>query len=627
MKIKRILSIALSLLMILGFSSVFAGCNKNKGPNHFTYWMGTQERSTYYRTYDDNPIMKYVTSNLTFDGDNGEDQKIELTFQHPPLNGEVDTLNNMMSTGSYPEIIDTAYGTAGNSIDQLYKDGIIIDLTEYVDKYMPNYKKLMNDNPELLPYLTTMIDGERKILKIGGVYETVDWTAQFYGICYRRDWIVKYAKDSGGNKLFTGSFADASDPDSWTDNVTFPSWEKRNVEYDGTNRGMKWYAEWCAENGVVWDGTDPVTISDWEWMLDLFKTALSDLKITDGYPMSLYSPGYIANGDLVCAFGGGGPIFYKDAQTGQAAFGAVGDGFKAYLKCMNQWYKKGWIDSGFMNNTDAFYQIDEDLTTNGKVGLWNSMPSSLGNRLKKDSTPLTTDMVVYGAAQPINDMSTYGGADQRMKIPYTMFQADKLGGGIVVTHKAVDNKKDIGLFCSFLDYFFSDEGSLLKTYGFSKEQQQQLNDPLYNKYNLNDGAYTTEVIDGVTYYQKVALIEEDRDGIQSAMNGSRIPGISRNKYEKYGYNETYLNSRMQWVKYPNTGFFGGMANSLLKGEDSSKYEAILNKIEQQYMYKSVWPYIKGDKDIDSNWSTFCSDLKKRDYETALALRNKAIALE
>ena len=53
-------------------------------------------------------------------------------------------------------------------------------------------------------------------------------------------------------------------------------------------------------------GDEPIYISDWEWMFDIFAKAMDDLGITDGYCYAPYYLGYLETGDLSSGFGGGG---------------------------------------------------------------------------------------------------------------------------------------------------------------------------------------------------------------------------------------------------------------------------------------------------------------------------------
>ncbi|HAL73786.1 MAG TPA: hypothetical protein DCM45_01685 [Clostridiales bacterium] len=347
-------------------------------------------------------------------------------------------------------------------------------------------------------------------------------------------------------------------------------------------------------------------------MLDIFAKAIADQNITDGYPMSLYYPGYVANGDLVTSFGGGGPIFYVDKQ-GQAQFGAVSDNFKAYLEALQTWYANGWIDKQFAERSgDVFFRIDETAFRSGKVGLWNGLPSTLGSRLYNPDQPLTDGIVVYGAAQPINDI--YGGDEQKLKIPDTVFQDEPIGGGIAITDKAAE--KDIDLLLSFVDYLYSDEGALLRTMGLSKEQMAQAQDESYLKFGLTDGAYTIENRDGVDYYLAVPKLLED-SGLAGAMAGIRMIGRKANAHIDYQLTPTLTKSRQNWIKYEATGFMGGMRNSQLSVDASQNRAKVSARIEAEFMYIVVPQFIKGEKSLDTDWDTFVADLKKRNYQSVV----------
>lgn len=54
-------------------------------------------------------------------------------------------------------------------------------------------------------------------------------------------------------------------------------------------------------------------------MFEIYETAMQEAGVTsDGYMLSIYYPGYNANGDLTTGFGGGGVNFYRkeDNTTG-----------------------------------------------------------------------------------------------------------------------------------------------------------------------------------------------------------------------------------------------------------------------------------------------------------------------
>ena len=77
----------------------------------------------------------------------------------------------------------------------------------------------------------------------------------------------------------------------------------------------------------------------------------------------------------------------------------------------------------------------------------------------------------------------------------------------------------------------------------------------------------------------------------------------------YGYSDTYAESRGQWVKYEATGFIGGMINGQLTPADTKMIGDVAQPLEQNYLYKNVYKFIKGETSLDnSSWSGFCSSV-------------------
>lgn len=91
----------------------------------------------------------------------------------------------------YSEIINLAY--SAETAQALYESGILMNITEYVEKYMPNYLALLDTNPELKPFVqATDEEGNPHYYAI---YSFMDGAQDSWeGTCYHRDWIVKYAE-------------------------------------------------------------------------------------------------------------------------------------------------------------------------------------------------------------------------------------------------------------------------------------------------------------------------------------------------------------------------------------------------------------------------------------------------
>ena len=580
----------------LGMAAALGGCGILRGAGntatdlnpeddtYYTMWIHSGPGSSYYTEYEDNPAVKYAET-MTW----GEEGKsIFLDFVIPPANKEPDDLQNMYINGNLTHVLD---GVICDSADIMYANNRIIDLTEYVNQYMPNYKKVLDTVEDVRKSAVFNIDGEEKILGIVTVNES--YKDVNFGYEYRRDWIVKYGSNPQTGAAFSGGYTDESDPDSWEDDVVFPS-----------------------------GGSDPVYISDWEWMFGIFETAMEDMGIDDGYCISMYYPGYMWSGGLCSSFGGGTPMFYVNDQ-GQACFGGVSDSFRTYLECLSAWYEKGWLDKTFDQKTsDAHYAIDSAKIHQGKIGIWYGQQSTLGNRIYNQNdpsqTPLAEGIFVAGAPMPINDI--YGPEECRNVIPdCTAAGVGMQGSPVYITTKAVEDGKDIAALCAFFDYFYTEEGAVVKTVGLNQEQVQASGSDFYEKNGLTEGAYTN-VSDGEYRYRLADALALDGGNLKIAVSADKMPGLALVKSVDKCQSATFRASMDAWIKYPNIGLWNGTPGFLIEEEDSKAIDKIRTKL-LNYMDAHTMEFIKGQKDVtdDKTWEDWCTMLRKQNYEKALNL--------
>ncbi len=369
-------------------------------------------------------------------------------------------------------------------------------------------------------------------------------------------------------------------------------------------------------------GSDPVYISDWEWMFGIFETAMEDMGIDDGYCISMYYPGYMWSGGLCSSFGGGTPMFYVNDQ-GQACFGGVSDSFRTYLECLSAWYEKGWLDKTFDQKTsDAHYAIDSAKIHQGKIGIWYGQQSTLGNRIYNQNdpsqTPLAEGIFVAGAPMPINDI--YGPEECRNVIPdCTAAGVGMQGSPVYITTKAVEDGKDIAALCAFFDYFYTEEGAVVKTVGLNQEQVQASGSDFYEKNGLTEGAYTN-VSDGEYRYRLADALALDGGNLRIAVSADKMPGLALVKSVDKCQSATFRASMDAWIKYPNIGLWNGTPGFLIEEEDSKAIDKIRTKL-LNYMDAHTMEFIKGQKDVtdDKTWEDWCTMLRKQNYEKALNL--------
>ncbi len=575
-----LLALVIALVMVLSSCSSGGDSSSNTaientastasgGTEKFTLWMYKSVDATYFTDYNDNVAMKYL-SNKTW-GDNNK--TLDFEFWVPPAGTAGDNYSNMIGSGDYADIIQN---TIGDSLINSYNDGVALDLTEYVNKYMPNYLAFLEKNPDLKEKAVVNIDGEDHYLSIVSFYDNAP--AQYWGHLYRRDWIVRYGTNPVTGEAFTGGYTDPDDPDSWEDNVVFPS-----------------------------GGTDPVYISDWEWMFEIFEKAYETLGLTDSYCYSVPYNGFLAIGELTASFGGGCSGTFVRNASNEIFFGAVTSEFRAYLQCMSTWYKNGWLDPNFADRTsDMFYAIDTTSVYQGKVGMWYGLTSQVGGRMDNGSE-LTSGICAYPAATPINDI--YGTDENKYKTPYSSYVPGKKNTDFIITTAA--KNKDLATLLTFFDYLYTDEGSLLVSFGLTKEQNATVQSELMAKYNMADGAYSISD-DGTIVLADAIQNNIDLYGVTGAR---QLPGLYREKNVDYGYKGVYKTAMNLWASFENIGYAIGDLTQYLDTNQTKKYNNINTKIGD-YMSVHVPEFINGKLDpySDTDWNNWVTMMTKYGYQ-------------
>lgn len=575
----------LIVICILAMALGMVGCAKggSGSKTDYTMWLYSSVDSSYYSDYSENPALQYALANWT-----DEDIQIGLEFWVPPAGSALDNLNNMMASGDLPDVIDISAGTGGSGgLPAMVKDGVIVDLTDYVKECMPNYLAFLEANPNVKKDVISLDEeGNERFYHLANVSDAAE--DPYCGYEYRRDWIVKYGTNPVTGEPFTGGYTGdpAVDPYCWEDNVVFPSGH-----------------------------TDPYYISDWEWMFEIFEKAYEDLGLTDSYCISIQYQGNSPFGQIIAAFGGGCNGQWYRTPDNKAVFGATSDDYRAFLECMNAWYEKGWLDPYFYErSSDMFYAIDDAKVRTGQIGMWYGLVGTLGNRLDAGDA-LTSGICVYTAFTPINDI--YGAESTKYQEPYTYYAGSQSGGGYVITQKALDDGKDIRTLLRFFDYFYSEEGAALKSFGLSAEQQAEMKSEFYTKKGLDNGAYTVTE-DGK--YCLVDTIRLDGGNLDAAVKVGKVPGLTLVKDEVSGYGTLFDHMMDTWTRNENIGNFAGKGTVQVSEEVEQKLAKIVTNAGS-YVAQNFSQFITGRKDIhdDAQWSAWCKTLEKYGVSQATEL--------
>lgn len=580
--LKRFLVLILSIIILFSFVS----CNKEDAkvkeeePLEITWWISRGEDSTYYMSYEDNPVIKYLES-LEWNG-----RKVKFKFLVPVSGAERDNFNTLLMTEEYAMLMDMSYCTSTPT--ELLQDDVIWDLTPYLDECLPSYKKIIDENPDLAPMLYSPVDGDKRILSLYSMSAEV--TGNFMGLNYRRDWVAKYGKNPFTGEAFTYGYTDPADYNTYYDDVVFPN---------GTG--------------------DPIYVSDWEWMFSIFEEAIKDLGITDGYCVSITYKGYAESGGFFdSAFGGGCPLWFRNPE-GDADFGGTSEAMRTYIEMMNNWYNKGWLDKNFADHTsDQIYSIDSAKINSGKVGAFVGRRGNSGGQMDSGDK-FTEGIMIYGARPAINDV--YGSDSVKNKEPYSLYQYSKLRANLCVTKKV--KEEDLKTVLALLDFFYKEEGGTLTSLGLTKEQDELCGDKIYSKYGLDNGALTkTPNGDGTYTYKRDEKLLDDNN-LASAMAGKRLTLGYYHKGIVPALNASYSTCALQamgeWDYYYNTGYIDKSLRAQFTPDEAALYSKIFSNVDT-YMSQNIPAFITGAKDVNGkDWDDYKKMLNKYSPQKVTAI--------
>lgn len=77
-----------------------------------------------------------------------EQTGVKIKYEQPVGSG-LEPLNTLLASGELPDIMVTDLGAAAGGVAKMVGDGVIIELDEYIDAYAPNFKKYLEEHPEV----------------------------------------------------------------------------------------------------------------------------------------------------------------------------------------------------------------------------------------------------------------------------------------------------------------------------------------------------------------------------------------------------------------------------------------------------------------------------------------------
>lgn len=181
-----------------------------EGNPKLTYWVGLASNVSAYATnYSELPFRQNLEKATG----------VKVEYIHPPSGQETESLNVLLASGDYPDIIEYAWPGYPGGVVKLYNDGVILELTELMEKYAPNLTAYYEANPEIARqvksddgkfYLVPFIRGSKELRHTSGPVLRADWLAEAgleppKTIAEWETVLIAFKEQQGCEAPFTGS--------------------------------------------------------------------------------------------------------------------------------------------------------------------------------------------------------------------------------------------------------------------------------------------------------------------------------------------------------------------------------------------------------------------------------------
>jgi len=297
MKMKKNLKKLFAVVMTLGiFCTSLAGCGQKKKSETvdisnmeaitentmpiteeeitLTCWIQNRSQG-YAKSYNDMEAFKNLAKKTG----------IKLEFIHP-AGAASEQLSIMLASGELPDLIWYAWGIYPSLAQEQADNGAFLKLNEYIDKFAPNFKKLMAEN-ESYQRQQALLGSD--ILYFPLLYDDERYLA-FDGYFLRQDWLDKVGMDV------------------------------------------------------------PETMEEWEAVLTAFRdNDLNGNGKKDEVPFSTAATAAYTAHVFAGAYGLGSFGYFLSPDTGKVTHSVLEPGYKEYLTTMNRWYSEGLLNTNYIS--------------------------------------------------------------------------------------------------------------------------------------------------------------------------------------------------------------------------------------------------------------------------------------
>ena len=202
--------IAVIIIMILLVSSMLAACSSGGGnskgsntvPNNegitkepagevqteaTTYPINTDKKLTYWGEMNGNLVgVKATHEDVPFFQEWQKVTGVDLQFTAPPSGQVKEAMNMLLASGTLPDLIEYNFiGDFPGGPEKAINDGYIIELNDLINKYAPNLKKFLEENPEI----DKMVKTDSGSYYVFPFVRYDEYLRVFQGPIVRKDWL------------------------------------------------------------------------------------------------------------------------------------------------------------------------------------------------------------------------------------------------------------------------------------------------------------------------------------------------------------------------------------------------------------------------------------------------------
>lgn len=339
----------------------------------------------------------------------------------------------------------------------------------------------------------------------------------------------------------------------------------------------------------------PVTYDDLHEVLTAFKEnyGASMWIPYSGSPLGNYlGAGYGIATTYLTFLSGREPFFQVD---GTVKFGPMEDAYYDYLVMLSQWYQEGLIWSDFYSYTEKFNSPPDSGVLSGQFGVWFSSYANF-----QVWTEAAEDPAFHVVA--FTDPVMNAGGQNHLRAE--SFLVTNGGVGISTGCEHVEEAAKL------IDYWFSDDGRFLLTYGFEGE---------------------TFEYDDAGHPQFTDLIKNNPDGLtEIAAKAFYVGGFGFHTiddpdyiYLDQGYTQDQIDAPHIWVSTSDCDY-GIPSTVSMTVEESTENSALLSDIGT---YVSTWTLqaIIGDQELTpETFTEFRDTLTQMSIETVIQNKQAAV---